>query len=203
MDANTRVLRLVRVATWSVWAAVTAFVLSGFADDSTISARRAARLVQGAIIPEGWSFFTRDPREPKDVVYRRARGGLSQVTFANTSARNAYGVSRAARAMDAELMGLLEPVLESTWRDCDGAPEACVAAARPLALTNWSETRFICGDVAVVRAPPVPWAWRRSRDRIHMPSRVLALKVDCSRRRPARYRDPEPAARLALPGGTR
>lgn len=182
---STWALRWIRIGVWSVWAALIAVVLASSAGVSPVKPPFSVRILQLAVVPEGWSFFTRDPREPKDVVYRRADGRLEQVTFANTSRASLLGVSRRARAVDGELMGLLAPVLASTWRDCRGA--ACLArGGEPLRLTNWSTTRHICGDVVVLRSPPAPWAWRRAE--VAMPSQVLELHVDCGRARPLRYR---------------
>ncbi|HEX6372101.1 MAG TPA: SdpA family antimicrobial peptide system protein [Longimicrobium sp.] len=178
-------LRWIKAGVWTAWGALIVVVLTSSAGVSPVKPRFAVRVLQLAVVPEGWSFFTRDPREPKDVAYRRVGGRLEPVTFANTSRASLMGASRYARAVDGELAGLLAPVLASTWRDCRG--EACAApAGEPLRLTNWSPTRRICGDVVVVRGAPVPWAWRRAD--VSLPAQTLHLRVDCGRRRPLRYR---------------
>jgi len=189
-DAQARVLRWVTTGVWAGWALAIVVLLSSAAGESPVEPGLATRRIQLSLVPEGWAFFTRDPREPRAVVYQLAASRLIQLTFPNTSRRNLFGLSRAARAFDAELQALLTPVLASTWADCRGDPAVCVSAStsRPLELTNWSTTRYICGDVVVVRSAPIPWAWRRSRDRIHMDSKVLRLRADCGQKRPPVYR---------------
>jgi sporulation delaying protein A len=184
------VIRWAQVAVWTGWATLILFILSSAAGESPIEPAPSTRVIQLSLAPEGWAFFTRSPREPADVVYSEAGGRLTRLSFPNTSGRNLFGLSRSARAFDAELTALLAPVLTSTWRDCEGDPAGCASrlAPRPLELVNWSTTRYICGDVVVVRSAPVPWAWRRSRDRVHMDSKVLRLRVDCGQKRSVVYR---------------
>lgn len=191
LDAQSaRIVRWTRIGVWAFWGALLLLVLSSFASESAVRASPDTRAAQLSLLPQGWSFFTRDPREPKDLVYHVVAGDLVRLSYANTSLRNRLGASRSARAIDGELSSLLAPVLMSSWKECDGDPAPCVReiAAEPLRIVNHSTTRFICGEVAIVRSQPVPWAWSRSRDRIQMESRVLRLQVDCSQPRAQRYR---------------
>ena len=180
---SSRVLRWTRVGVWVAWALLILVVLSSAIGENAVQPSMRIRLIQLALLPEGWAFFTRDPQEPTDVVYRRFDDGLMRLTFPNTSGRSLFGISRSARAFDVELTALLAPVLASSWSACDANPGLCASQnqVRPLEAINWSMTRFICDEVAVHRRPPVPWAWSQSRSRIHMASKILLLNVDCSR----------------------
>jgi antimicrobial peptide system SdpA family protein len=187
---DARVVRWTRRLVWSAWGVLVLGILAAVPDHSPVKPSSAVRLVQLAVIPQGWSFFTRNPREPYDIVYRPEKGRLAPVTFANTSRRSGFGTSRAARAAHAEVMRLTAPVLGTSWEPCQEDPAHCAARypRAPLPVTNWSTTRLVCGTVAVVRQPPVPWAWRESRARTHMDSKVVLLEVDCTPDAPRRYR---------------
>jgi len=134
-----------------------------------------------AISPQGWAFFTRDPREPVDRLYRGTASGWAQATFTNSSARNLFGLSRAARALNVEMAALLAELPPDRWLECRSTLEACLreADSHGVTLHNRSLTRLACGALTVQRQPPVPWAWSRNAERIHMPSEVVRLNVRC------------------------
>ena len=179
---NERILTVVKCVVWTFWGFVSILVLLSAASEGPVRIPRSAKLAQAVIFPEGWGFFTRSPREPSSIVYRIEAGRLTKLTFSNTSAHNLFGVSRSARAFDAELALVLAPVLAGTWKDCRGDPtdQHSWAPLRVLHLANWSRTRYICGEILVVQQAPVPWAWSSSRHRIRMPSKILRATVDCS-----------------------
>jgi antimicrobial peptide system SdpA family protein len=133
-----------------------------------------------AVFPQGWAFFTRDPREPVDEAYRPGER-LVPILYPNSSARNLFGFSRRARAQNVEMAALLLEVPASAWKECRAPLRRCleVAPGCAVAVANVSVTRQICGPVVVERQPPVPWAWGRSTGRIHMPSKVVRLEVAC------------------------
>jgi antimicrobial peptide system SdpA family protein len=189
MELDTRAVRWTRIRFWSVWGVLIVSLTASTAGEGPLKPSSSIRLVQLSLLPQGWSFFTRDPREPTDVVYRMTGTGLEALTFANTSQRSLFGLSRRARVHDAELMALLAPVMQSTWKPCDVDPAGCGArySGAPLEVANWAPTRMICGDIVVVRSRPVPWAWRRARDRLHMDSRLVRMRVDCSSQRQDLY----------------
>jgi antimicrobial peptide system SdpA family protein len=139
-------------------------------------AQRAA-----ALVPQGWAFFTRDPREEKQTVYVRGPGGWRPVLLApHGSARNAFGFRRTSRAQGVEMALLAVPQPDSAYVDCSGPVAACLATLpRGAAVRSVSPAPTMCGTVAVVNQEPLPWAWLPSRGRVTMPSRILPLEVAC------------------------
>ena len=177
-DYQTR-LRAVRLCVWAVWSILLVCIFLSSVGDSPLRLPPKFRVLQLSLAPEGWAFFTRSPREPSTLVYRVVDGRLERLTFGNTSRRNLFGVSRSARAFDAEVGLLLTPVLSKTWQKCSGDPtrDECWRQKRPLKLINWSSTRYIDGEVVLISQAPVPWAWSSSQRPVYMPSKVLHLLV--------------------------
>ena len=181
MTASPHQIRLMKVGIWAFWVLALIFVVTSAGRHNPLRPPSRVRVAQSALLPQGWGFFTRSPREPINVAYAVRDTHLAQISFPNTSTRNLLGLSRSARAMDVELATLLGPILRATWVECKTDPLAHSSweSLRPVKLRNWSRTRYLCGEILIVRTPPVPWAWSSSRERIHMPSALLRLNVEC------------------------
>jgi antimicrobial peptide system SdpA family protein len=133
------------------------------------------------LAPEGWAFFTRDPREARMFVFARDGGGWRSALLApHGQPHNLMGWNRKSRAQGVEAALLVDGTSREAWRPCEGRLDACLDALGPgMATRNRSPRPTLCGTVAVVYRPPVPWAWLPQRDRVQMPSRILPLEVSC------------------------
>lgn len=165
-----------------LWAAAIVPVLIGSLPDSPLRPSMAFRRDVIAIAPQGWAFFTRDPREPVDRVYARRGAEWVQVTYTNSSRRNWLGLKRDARALNVELASLLTEVDEAQWRDCPGRLEGCLRErdVPAVAVVNRSRTRALCGDILVERRPPAPWAWSRAKRPVLLDSRIARIDARCA-----------------------
>jgi len=167
-----------------VLAALAGWVLRAGPVDSPLRADFTTRRGMIAFFPQGWAFFTRDPREAVDRAYRPGPP-LVPLLYANTSPRNLFGFGRGARTLNVELAALLHELPAAAWQPCDAPLQRCVEAGAwagtggSVAIVNRATEPRICGDVVVERQPPVPWAWGRSIDETHMPSKVARLEVRC------------------------
>lgn len=136
------------------------------------------------LLPEGWAFFTRDPRDDRMLPYQRTPEG--QWAWAsdtpNFQWKNAFGINRAARAQGVELGLLMKDAATLPKVECKESPTACLERA-PVAQTlrNTSPRPTYCGQVGLVFQRAVPWAWSRTNQGkpITMPSKVLRLDVEC------------------------
>lgn len=176
-----RVLTFTKVALAVFWAGIILFVLKSSVPEHPLRSSRAVQRNLIAITPQGWSFFTRDPREAVDRVYRRIDGDWIHATVANSSARNFFGLKRDARALNVELASLLTEIPRKKWRGCRSSLTNCLEAkpVEAVSVENESLMQSLCGDILVERRPPVPWAWSKRTQRIRMPSRLIQLNVEC------------------------
>jgi antimicrobial peptide system SdpA family protein len=132
--------------------------------------------------PEGWAFFTRDPREERFKAFVRTRDGVwsDALTSPHSRAANLFGLNRRSTAQGIEIGLLLTEIPEKAWQGCRGEISDCLPAlAVSNSIQNVSPQPTLCGDVGISAQKPVPWAWSRSRTKIIMPSRLLRLKVLC------------------------
>jgi antimicrobial peptide system SdpA family protein len=135
-----------------------------------------------AVIPEGWGFFTRDPREARLLPYVRPAGDWQSASEGpNGEAWNAFGLNRAARAQGVE-MGLLEFAIPTdAWKDCTEEIGSCLdKLPTSMQVSNPTPHPTLCGDVGFAHRDTLPWAWAASvPDETTMPSKVVRLTVKC------------------------
>lgn len=173
------------VLAWS-WAIVT--VLRGSISDHPLRPSDLEKFNLVAVAPEGWGFFTRNPREPGFQLYQQLGGHWRQVLLHNGEARTMFGIRRDARVQGVELQGLIYAIPDSAWTQArDPLPDLL---ERSDLFTHQVANRALhptmCGDYVLVRQEPVPWAWASARDRLDMPSRSVRLQVDCGSASPAK-----------------
>ncbi|MDB4951461.1 MAG: hypothetical protein JWM27_4110 [Gemmatimonadetes bacterium] len=180
-DEALRPLGAFVIAVACFWTVVLAYVIHPALPFNPIHLPLEEVLNAASVAPEGWAFFTRNPREPRLLMYRQTGGRWVNASLGpNGLPRNLFGIGRAARAQGAEA-GLLSSALPgAAWRPCSRLPAACLASLAPAAdLRNPSGRPSLCGIVGFARQAPVPWAWAQSDEQVVMPSQVLAVRVRC------------------------
>jgi antimicrobial peptide system SdpA family protein len=133
------------------------------------------------VIPEGWAFFTRSPREPQLYVYQKKGDNWEKVSFTNGSPKNLFGVSRVARASGLEIGSLLENARPSDWVSCDAHSRKCVDwdCLEAIPAVNAAYYPVYSGEIIVEERQILPWAWSRSCKPDLVPTRVVKLNALC------------------------
>lgn len=138
------------------------------------------------VIPQGWGFFTRDPREDSFKLYRADRAPL--VDFrpqTNSSSENLWGLRRNARALGILCGSIYKQIEEKDWVEVtDFDPQRFKSQEiKSLQITTASENHTLCGQTFIlVRYKPIPWAWAASvRGTTGMQSYVAKIHVNCSK----------------------
>lgn len=132
------------------------------------------------VAPEGWAFFTRNPREPDTVPYRLGEGGTWQPALLAPHAqpRNAFGLNRRSRAQDVEIGQVEHDVPAAAWHDCDSRT-TCSTAEVVAPLRNTAPHPTLCGRITLVTQRPVPWAWSAGEGATALPIRAASLDLRC------------------------
>lgn len=163
-----------------IWSLLTGLLLCAFMPDNPLRPAKVVKENLTAFAPQGWVFFTRDPREAGDRVYRRATPCCSPLVSANGAAEHLFGIRRHPRAQGVELATLLSQIPQKAWRPCRGDLAACAATnpSSSVKVVNRSKVRSLCGEILIERRPPIPWAWSRS-ETINPPYSILSMNVSC------------------------
>jgi antimicrobial peptide system SdpA family protein len=165
-----------------VAAVVVAYAVHGSMTMTALELPLERHLDTVLFLPEGWAFFTRDPKEPEFLMFHpRSDGSWTRAARPNDSLSTVFGFSRFLRSLNVERGLLVAPFREGDWRPCTSRPELCLADWQGTIFTvkNRTPGATVCGPVAFVKQDRVPWAWSRSVDADRMPSRVLRMEARC------------------------
>jgi len=133
-------------------------------------------------MPQGWKFFTRNPREDDTFIFQKDASGkwVDASIGTNGSPRNLFGLMRATRAQSIEMGRLLSFSKIDEFSKCKGRVEVCIENLKQEdVITNDSPFPTICGETAFVFQPPVPWAWSRAKKKVVMDSKIWKVGVLC------------------------
>lgn len=133
-------------------------------------------------IPQGWSFFTRNPREEQLSYFTRDRVGRWRAASLGpvSHPRNIFGLNRKSRAQGVESAFLLAAVPSSAWVPCgDEEPEQCLGRLSVgRSVKTHSRKPTLTGIVGFVKREPVPWAWFAAGKKVTMPARAVVVRVE-------------------------
>lgn len=131
------------------------------------------------LFPEGWGYFTRNPREPVLQLYS-LKGKHEPVLAPNFSRRSLFGLRRDGRKLGSEVDLVISQVPTSAWSTTKEAPAFEACSRDSLVVIHDTITRpTLCGDYLIQIQDRLPWAWARSRGSLIMPSKVARVHVEC------------------------
>ena len=149
-----------------------------------LSGSKVEAIKYSLVLPQGWAFFTRSPREDQYYAYKMKGGELKSILHTNSSYKNAFGLTRNVRKRGVEMGGLIEQLTHKTWLKCpDGVLKDCITTNDSIAtiqLINTAHHPTYCGEVWLERKPIVPWAWSRAENPVNMPSEFIKINVSCN-----------------------
>jgi antimicrobial peptide system SdpA family protein len=173
-----RMTRRAAVGGWSiVWALAVAWAATSSLPYNPLSPGLSAERRTRLVLPEGWGFFSRDPRERDLMVVRRAHGDW-RIEPPHADASNLFGLLRKSRALPVEASQVISE-LQQPFAPCSGDFRPCLDAAPIHELPADRARPFLCGDVAFLRRAPVPWAWSGLLAPERMPTDVLRTHIRC------------------------
>ncbi|AYD89974.1 SdpA family antimicrobial peptide system protein [Actinomyces lilanjuaniae] len=130
---------------------------------------------------QGWAFFTKSPRDDFIVPYKfDEREGVwhSAARGPAVQPRYVFGLNRESRLTEFDIQEIIGLSADDDWVGCENVSkfESCLEGASTTTMMVGKENQ-ICGSVAIVEAPPVPWMYRKHLN--GMPGRVLFVNTIC------------------------
>lgn len=118
------------------------------------------------LIPQGWSFFTRNPREDVLKIYRVEKDTLLYInSTVSLSLKDLFGIKRHKKRITAELSEVMFNVKRTQWHEFrkiaigDAAKE--IATSDTIA-NNFKEPLLKKGVYVIYTCKRLPWAWAKS-----------------------------------------
>lgn len=148
---------------------------------SPIASSRVSRQETFTLLPQGWGFFTRSPRERWYTYWSLASGQWSRVDLKGTSIENWFGLRRRSRIRLVRLGMLHAALTKADWRPCHGEMSECVKtlpAGSPHAAVSWRDDA-LCRSIVIVSAEPWPWAWASLKRPLFYQGQIARVDVRC------------------------
>lgn len=137
-------------------------------------------------VPQGWAFFTRNPREAQIVIYQKtADNRFEEISQRHSSHNNLFGLKRKASKILSELQFIKREINDSLYQNTMWSYQEKIYSKVPLevvSVQNQMEDQILCGEYIVIYQKTVPWAWSRSLYRIKMPTKIIRLNILCNDR---------------------
>ena len=180
-NATDAMLGGIAIAVGLVWMVIIAYAFHPALPYSPIRLPFAREAMTMLWAPQGWAFFTRDPREERETHYVRIGSEWKSAMIApHGRLSNVVGLRRKSRAQGVEMGLLINDAPAADWQTCTASLQECLnTLPTGRSVNNVSPEPTLCGTVAIVLQKPVPWAWARSARPVTMPFRILPLEVSC------------------------
>lgn len=172
----------IRVSILGIFASFLFCVFQTYLPFNPLSLSKDSQFIIKALCPEGWGFFTKNPKDSDFFVYKRIHNKWENILLVpNSSISNFIGLKRDARAQGSEYALLCKDIDLKKWLDCNEGVNifSCIESnlnVRPIIVKNIVPSPSIEGEVWIVSKPMIPWAWGRHTN-INMSAKYLKLYV--------------------------
>lgn len=172
--------RAIKAAIFAAWAVIYASALVQTVPDSPFAFGPRARGNVAILLPQGWSFFTRNAREERILVYESANKEWRLLSVTNAQTGHWLGIKRTSSLISVELTAIIAQVPDTAWREIHGAVEPGTSVGAPATtVMNPGIAHTLCGRFLLRKQPPLPWAWAGSAQIMELPSRIAEVDVKC------------------------
>lgn len=136
-----------------------------------------------AFMPEGWGFFSKNPREAQFYIYQKKDRKWRNLTRPNSDYKNFFGLNRKSRAIGVEYGQLLQQTAMDVTRWDSCASKNTRKCLKKIKVKTTTESKILnpvlCDTIGIVRKKIVPWAWAKEKTKIEMPKEALKILVNC------------------------
>lgn len=113
-------------------------------------------------IPEGWGFFTKDPRSENTEIFSKSSDKkLTKINLINNQALYFFGANRSARQLNSKLGQISTQVEDENWIKISkekSKSDIDKLDSLNIPIFYASEPCFF-GDFIITKSKPVSWSW--------------------------------------------
>lgn len=146
-----------------------------------LSLKKKNDVIISQILPQGWGFFSKSPREEYLSVY----GANSELSpnWPNMKMSNLFGINRFGRAQGTEIGLFFGELQEEDFKKCSKTINECIEEMKeikPVEIINYTPKKTLCGEQYITLHEPMPWAWSSSEKRNYKSSKLAKVELKCS-----------------------
>lgn len=132
------------------------------------------------LFPEGWGFFTRNPREEMLYFLKNDNDKLIKMINPCSSSEYSFGLDRNCRSKSAELEVIISQINDSLWVTEDTSillGKKKIFSIPKDTVTNFFYYPKITGNILIVKQKRLPWAWSKNRNNLKIPLKYIEIYV--------------------------
>ncbi len=133
------------------------------------------------VLPQGWEFFTLNPRSEYTVIYKyNSNGEIIIQDFKNSSTNSYLGISKINRIRNIELEVLISRTDSSKYITCFSFEELKNISDTTTCYTikNTTNIHAMKGTFLIRKTTPIPWAWYCNNPNLFIASKIIKIKID-------------------------
>ena len=133
-------------------------------------------------LPQGWNFFTRDPRLPKYFIYTKKNGLFINEIIPCNSVKNA-GFNRISRKKGGELISIMEQLKNKKWIESYGNISSInnsdiIFCEVYVVKKNKFIENFATGTYYIEKIEHIPWLWSKVVNDSKPPSQFIKIILE-------------------------
>lgn len=127
------------------------------------------------VIPQGWGFFTKSPREAMVDLYSVKRDSTFElVSVRNNDPKYLFGLSRESRKIGMEISVLLSQIDDKKWVKIKGFNNITTPDSS-IVVDNKTLELIPNGHYMLVKHIQPPWSWRNNIKEKHLPYETVFI----------------------------
>ena len=130
------------------------------------------------IFPQGWSFFTKDPRSYRLLAYSLNGSKIEKLSIQNQSFSNIFGLSRKARVIGYESSIIANKILPKNWKDMVGERLDSLVGCKSIKLKPEKNFKYLTGGYYIFKLyKPIPYTWANKKQEMNNPSKLAKVEI--------------------------
>jgi antimicrobial peptide system SdpA family protein len=129
-------------------------------------------LVLNNILPQGWSFFTKSPRDIRVEVLDAST--KQKILIKNSSLNYCFGLQRIPSRICIEVADLVKSIPDSLWNTSSG--EVDLSKGDFIQVKSHFSSPLIKSQIIVINEDRLPWAWAKFQSKINLPFEYVKIE---------------------------
>ena len=128
--------------------------------------------------PQGWGFFTKNPRDFVLNIYKIKNGKLEPIDISNQSLKNHLGFSRSARIIGYEMSIIAGDIKNTDWKqNIDGNIYSNINDITITINNKYPFKHLTKGCYLMKLNKPIPYAWSKSNQEKFNPFSIAKISI--------------------------
>ncbi len=158
------------------------FIITISFNETTISSGNpSSQILLKGFIPEGWAFFTRNPKEEDYIPYVYKNKKLSKIErYPIFSEENSWGFDRGYKAISMEVAATLKKVNQQDWNKKNNynLTEIKDSIYNVKIIKTTFKYPVLLDTICVIAIEPIPWAWNSISSQQDYPCKYIYIKIE-------------------------